>query len=69
DREGVARVAFSVSRGGELAGVRLAMSSGATALDAAALAAVRRAAPFPPVPDGLPAPATLEVPIRFRIYD
>lgn len=67
DREGVARVGFSVARSGGLGGVRLTASSGSPALDAAALAAVRRAAPFPPVPDDIDAPVALEVPIRFQI--
>lgn len=67
DREGVARVGFSVARSGGLGGLRLTVSSGAPALDAAALAAVRRAAPFPPVPDDIDAPVALEVPIRFQI--
>lgn len=67
DREGVARVGFSVARNGGLGGLRLTVSSGSAALDAAALAAVRRAAPFPAVPDDVDAPVSLEVPIRFQI--
>jgi protein TonB len=67
EREGLVRVGFSIGRSGEVTGVRIAASSGAAALDAAALAAVRRAAPFPPVPPGLSAPVAMEVPIRFQI--
>lgn len=67
DREGVARVGFSVARNGGLGGLRLTVSSGSATLDAAALAAVRRAAPFPAVPDDVDAPVSLEVPIRFQI--
>jgi protein TonB len=67
EREGLVRVGFSIGLSGDVAGVRIASSSGVAALDAAALAAVRRAAPFPPVPPGLNAPVAMEVPIRFQI--
>lgn len=43
-------VAFTVTANGSLGGVRIARSSGSPSLDNAALAAVRRAAPFPPIP-------------------
>lgn len=46
------QVAFTVSANGALGGLRIARSSGSAALDKAALDAVRRAAPFPPIPDG-----------------
>jgi protein TonB len=42
-----------ILRSGQLGEVTLATSSGRAALDAAALSAVRRAAPFPPAPEGL----------------
>ena len=42
-----------ILRSGQLGQVTLAASSGRPALDDAALTAVRRAAPFPPAPDGL----------------
>ena len=45
-------IAFTVTAGGGLGGVSIARSSGSSALDSAAIAAVRRAAPFPPIPDG-----------------
>jgi len=44
------RVSFTVTASGDLAGVRIASSSGSPDLDSAALAVVRRAAPFPPIP-------------------
>jgi protein TonB len=47
---GVAQVRFVVSSGGAVGAVRLVASSGSTLLDKAALEAVRRAAPFPPIP-------------------
>jgi protein TonB len=49
---GVAEVRFVVSAGGDVGGVRLVASSGSPLLDKAALEAVRRAAPFPPIPAG-----------------
>ncbi len=45
-------VSFTVTASGGLGGVSVARSSGSAALDQAAIAAVRRAAPFPPIPDG-----------------
>lgn len=49
---GGAVVSFSVSSGGGLASARVARSSGSRELDRAALALVRRAAPFPAPPAG-----------------
>jgi protein TonB len=49
---GVAVVRFTLSPGGAVLAVALARSSGAPMLDEAALAMVRRAAPFPPMSDG-----------------
>jgi len=49
---GVAHVRFTVTSNGGLAGVSLARSAGSSILDEAALDAVRRAAPFPPIPAG-----------------
>lgn len=63
---GVVMVAFSLSRGGSLQGVRLVRSSGNGALDQAAIAMVRRANPFPSIPADLNrSSATFSVPIRF----
>lgn len=47
-------VVFYIDESGNLTHQALQQSSGAPDLDAAALAAVRRAAPFPPPPRGLP---------------
>lgn len=44
------RVSFTVSASGGLNGVGIASSSGSPDIDQAALAIVRRAAPFPPIP-------------------
>lgn len=44
-------VAFAVGTGGNVKSVRIARSSGVASVDEAALSAVRKAAPFPPIPD------------------
>lgn len=44
------QVSFVVSASGEVGSVRISRSSGSPELDSAALAVVRRAAPFPPIP-------------------
>ncbi len=44
------QVAFVVDAGGGVGGIRVIRSSGSPELDQAALAVVRRAAPFPPIP-------------------
>jgi protein TonB len=51
--EGRVKVELVILRSGQLGQVTLAASSGRPALDDAAITAVRRAAPFPPAPDGL----------------
>jgi len=50
---GRVRVTLVVARDGRLAEVRVASSSGSAGLDRAAVAAVRRAAPFPEAPGAL----------------
>lgn len=63
---GTAVVSFTVSRSGSVSGVRLARSSGFAVLDAAARDAVRRAAPFPPIPAGAGRSSwTFSVPLAF----
>lgn len=49
---GTAVVGFSIAADGGLAGVKLLQSSGDAVLDEVALDHIRRAAPFPPPPDG-----------------
>ncbi|WP_422372146.1 TonB family protein [Hoeflea sp.] len=49
--KGTVVVSFTVSRNGSVGGVRIARSSGSALLDQAAGEAVRRAAPFRPIPD------------------
>lgn len=45
-------VAFTVNASGGLSGASIVRGSGSPSLDSAALAAVRRAAPFPAIPEG-----------------
>ncbi|MER8386318.1 TonB family protein [Mesorhizobium sp. M1380] len=64
---GTATVAFTVGSNGNVRSARLTGSSGVTALDKAALDAVRRASPFPPIPDGVGRSAwQFEVPLGIR---
>ena len=64
---GEARLAFSIDRTGRVLASRIVHSSGSEALDQEALALVRRAAPFPPPPAGLPDDRlSFVVPIRYR---
>ena len=52
-REGRVRVAMVILPSGQLDRVSVVRSSGTAELDEAALAAVKRAAPFPPAPKAL----------------
>lgn len=54
--DGRVLISMVISRNGALEQVRVARSSGSPALDQAALATVRRAAPFPAAPKGLDDP-------------
>ncbi len=49
---GEVQVAFTVSSNGSIGGIRVVRSSGSPILDKAAIETVRRAAPFPAIPDG-----------------
>jgi periplasmic protein TonB len=61
---GSATVAFSIGPAGGLQGVQIVRSSGKPALDQAAIATVRSAAPFPPPPAGVK--STFSIQIYFR---
>lgn len=63
---GTAHVAFTINHAGDLLAVWLQQSSGSQVLDAEALATIRRSQPFPTVPDDLPNPLTVTVPISFE---
>jgi protein TonB len=64
---GTAIVRFTVTSSGSVSAASLAKSSGAGVLDQAAVAMVRRASPFPPIPAGLGSSLTVNVPVRFDL--
>lgn len=49
---GIVTVSFTISAGGSVSGVRIVKGSGSPVLDGAALDAVRKAEPFPKIPEG-----------------
>jgi protein TonB len=60
-------VRFVIQRSGAATAIALAHPSGVSAIDQAALAMVRRASPFPPLPaEFAPASMSLSLPIHFR---
>ncbi len=60
-------VSFTVSKSGSVSGVRIARSSGVAALDKAAIATVKRAVPFPQIPDAAGRSKwAFSIPIRFN---
>lgn len=62
-----ARVSFTVAASGSVSRLAIARSSGNPAIDRAALAAVERAAPFPPIPaDAGRSSWSFTVPLLFR---
>lgn len=66
DRKGTVVVRFTVSAEGKLLSREITKSSGSDKLDQAALAALDRAQPFPPFPDGVGnADLAVSVPFRF----
>lgn len=60
-------VTITLDRAGRITGSGLANGSGHSILDAATLAAVRRAQPFPPIPDGGPASFTVTISLRYDL--
>jgi protein TonB len=65
---GTATVTFTVDAGGRVLSASLSASAGAPILDREALAIVRRASPFPPMPQGLgQSRMTVRAPIRFDV--
>jgi protein TonB len=61
---GSATVAFSIGPAGGLQGVQIVRSSGKPALDQAAIATVRSAAPFPPPPPGVKSNFSIQIYFR-----
>ncbi|QCI67884.1 energy transducer TonB [Phreatobacter stygius] len=64
---GRAVIAFTLSRGGQLAASSLAGSSGAAILDQATVAMLRRAVPFPAMPEGGPMTMSFTAGIRYDL--
>ncbi|WP_106751290.1 TonB family protein [Pannonibacter carbonis] len=65
--QGTATVEFVVARDGSVSSIKLVRSAGDAALDEAALAMVRRAAPMPAFPDDIRQPSLFfRVPVEFR---
>ncbi|HVA14030.1 MAG TPA: TonB family protein [Stellaceae bacterium] len=62
--EGTAVFSILIGANGALLGVQLDRSTGAEVLDRAALAMIRKAAPFPPPPSYLLPPVVIEAPIH-----
>lgn len=66
--QGTAMLSFTVGRGGQVLGSRLARSSGHPALDAETLAMIRRAQPLPPFPSEITQSSlSFTVPVRFSL--
>jgi TonB family protein len=65
---GVSTVRFTLASNGAVMSVSLGVSSGAAVLDQAALAMVKRASPFPPIPPALGrASMSFAAPVRFNL--
>ncbi len=60
-------VTITLDRSGRVTRSGLSNGSGHSLLDAATLAAVRRAQPFPPIPDGGPASFTVTISLRYDL--
>uniref|UniRef100_E6VC33 TonB family protein n=1 Tax=Rhodopseudomonas palustris (strain DX-1) TaxID=652103 RepID=E6VC33_RHOPX len=66
--QGTATLSFTVGRGGQVLGARLAHSSGHPALDAETLSMVQRAQPLPPFPPEITqASLNFSVPVNFSV--
>jgi len=65
--EGVVKVAAVVNESGVVTGAEIFASSGHSALDQAALEAVRRALFAPALQEGKPVPCRVVIPIRFQL--
>lgn len=65
--EGTVEVRFILDRNGGVLNAWVATSSGEAALDAEALAAIRRAAPMPGIPAALPDRVDITLPMDFEI--
>lgn len=67
--QGTGTILFHIDRDGRLLDVAIQTSTGRKALDRAAMALVRRAAPFPAVPAEMPDRLEVSLPIHFLIVE
>lgn len=66
--QGIAMLSFTVGRGGQVLGTRLARSSGYAALDAETMAMIRRAQPLPSFPSEInQSSLSFTIPVRFSL--
>jgi protein TonB len=66
-QQGVAYVRFSINRAGDVLSAKLERSSGFAMLDEEAVALFARATPLPALPDEMPAPMEMVIPIDFNL--
>ncbi len=66
-QQGTVQVRFTLNRKGEALALTIVKGSGSFGLDQAALDTVRRAQPLPPVPETLPDPIELIIPVEFYL--
>jgi protein TonB len=66
-QQGAVFVRFTILRDGTIRDIRLKRRSDYSALNKAAVRIFRRIGSFPPVPEGVPAPMTITVPVRYKI--
>lgn len=62
---GTVQLVFQIDRGGRVLGIWISHSSGFAILDTAAIDTVRRAAPLPAIPAGLPDSMAVQLPVEF----
>jgi protein TonB len=62
---GTVQLVFQIDRAGRVLGVWVSRSSGSSVLDMAAIDTVRRAAPLPAIPAGLPDSMAVQLPVEF----
>lgn len=66
-QQGVAYVRFSINRAGDVLSAKLERSSGFAMLDEEAVALFARATPLPALPDEMPSPMEMVIPIDFNL--
>lgn len=67
-QRGVARLSFTLSRGGQVTSSRISGSSGVAPFDAQAMSMIRQASPFPPIPDEIRnSTMSFSIPVEFTV--